>query len=209
MFFLYNWPPLRNLSVLKPPPPEIEVTYHPARKAPVFSELIDEKQRLSTATAPVVRKAASTAINKTVAAKPEFDLKRSDKPALEILKIESDKKSTTILSEDKMLISHEKKDLSEEPTYLNYYNAVRAKIYKAANASKPRYYMEGDVRVVFTLRKDGSLINTAVAGEGSTTNPILRNHALMSIRKASPFPPFHASIKERELILRITISFER
>ncbi|MFH1868716.1 MAG: hypothetical protein ABH843_07075 [Candidatus Omnitrophota bacterium] len=210
IFFFYNWPPLRNLSILKPPLPEIEVTYQPERKVPVFSELIDEKQKIFTTPIPAaVSKADSPSIKTKDAARPVFDLKRSDKPHIETIRVESNKELASVSSDDEMLISHDKRDFSDEPTYLNYYNAVRARIYKAANAYKPNYYTEGDVRAVFTLGADGSLISTAILIEGSSTNPKLRNHALMSIKKASPYPPFHASMKESQLTLRLTISFER
>jgi len=132
-----------------------------------------------------------------------------EKPQLKPLEIKKEDFLRHITSDEKVLISHKEKDLTDEPAYLDYYNAVRSKIYKAANANKPYYFMEGQVSLLFILARDGRLLNATVLDDGSTANPILRRHALSGINRASPFPPFHESIKEDHLTLRLTISFEK
>lgn len=209
IFIFYNWPPLRKLQVFKTYP-KLEVTYCPVRKAPPVSELIDKQQRKGKSPRPIAVKSNLTNLKSGDLVEPAPGLKTAiEKPLLKTLEIEKDSLIHHIPSEEKMLISHKEKDLSDEPTYLNYYNAVRSKIYKAANANKPYFFMEGEVRLIFTVARDGSLVETAIIKEASIQNPILRNHASMSIKKASPFPPFYGSMKEDHLTLRLTISFEK
>ena len=69
--------------------------------------------------------------------------------------------------------------------------------------------MEGGVTLVFTLSRTGRLLNAGIVQEKSTKNPILQKHALSGIERAAPFSAFHESMKEQELTLRITISFEK
>lgn len=209
IFIFYNWPPLRNLPILKTYE-KLEVTYYPVRKAPPLPGLIDKKRRIGKSLQPELTKNNLPNLKVEDLAKPAPHLKIAlEKPLLKAPEIERDKFILHIPSDEKMLISHREKDFSDEPTYLNYYNAVRSKICKAANADKPYFFMEGEVRLIFTVARDGSLAKSAILKEGSTQNPILRNHASMSIKKASPFPPFHESMKEDHLTLRLTISFEK
>lgn len=209
MFLFYNWPPLRNLPIFKTYE-KLEVTYYPVRKAPPLSDLIDKRQRVGKSFLPATTRESLANLKREDLAKPAPRLKITlEKPRLKTLEIEKDDLIRHIPSDEKMLISHKEKDFSDEPTYLNYYNAVRSKIYKAANANKPYYFMEGEVRLSFTVARDGRLVKSAILKEGSTQNLILRNHASMSIKKASPFPPFHESMKEVHLTLRLTISFEK
>ena len=207
-----NKTPLRDAPILKKPN-RIEVTYyHLARQTPPVSGLIAQRDKGSGRPAPPAARASQPVSKENAMAKPMFDLK-ADKPHIKSIEIEADnpvKRAPSQKSIQKsMFISYAEKDFSNEPVYLSYYNAVRAKIYKIANTEKPYNFMEGDVRLIFTLSRDGTLVKADIIDEGSTTNPILRNHALMSIKKAAPFPPFHESIKEGELILRQTISFEK
>lgn len=209
IFIFYNWPPLRNLPILKTYE-ELEVTYYSVKKAPPVPDLIDKQQRMGKSSLPATAKSNLADFKGEDLAKPAPHLKIAlEKPRLKALEVEKDNFIRHIPSKEKMLISHKQKDFSDEPTYLNYYNAVRSKIYKAANANKPYFFMEGEVRLIFTVARDGSLVKSAILKEGSTQNPILRNHAAMSIKKASPFPPFHESMEEDHLTLRLTISFEK
>jgi len=206
---LYNWPSFRHLQMMKITK-KSELVYRPIRKAPPISELIDKKQRLRKPSAPKIAKDASADIRKKGAKKPAPRVLTSmEKPQLKPLEIKKEDFLRHITSDEKVLISHKEKDLTDEPAYLDYYNAVRSKIYKAANANKPYYFMEGQVSLLFILARDGRLLNATVLDDGSTANPILRRHALSGINRASPFPPFHESIKEDHLTLRLTISFEK
>jgi TonB family protein len=189
---------------------DVEFTFLPDKKAPIDSNLIAEKQTIET-----LRNLPKPGdihgkierpeqLSKPFASRHEhatIKVDVSDKPDIA--------ESKQPLAEDNMLISHETKDLSSDPVYLDYYNAVRSQIYKSAQANRPYYFMEGGVNLVFTLSKTGRLLSVGIAQEKSTLNPVLQRHALSSIERASPFSPFHESMKEDQLTLRITISFEK
>lgn len=209
LFLFYNWPPLRDLPILKTYD-KLEVTYYPVKTAPPLSGLIDKQQRTGKSPQPILAKSTTENPKRGDLARPVVDLKVTlKKPDLKAMQIEKDDLARHIPSKETMLISHQEKDFSHKPNYINYYNALRSEIYKVANANKPYFFMEGPVRLIFTVARDGSLVKAEALKEDSVKNPILQNHALMSIRKASPFPPFHQSIKEDELTLRLTISFEK
>jgi len=208
IFIFYNWPPLGNLAILKPSQ-DIKLTYYPLRRVPEVSKFIAKKQKKGSLAMDGTGKGGYATTKKRELARPLSDLRARDKFHTKKDAIEENKALLHIPSDAKILISHNEKDFSSEPTYLNYYNGVRAKIYKAANANKSYYFMEGEVRLAFTLARSGSLLKVAIVEEGSTTNPILRSHALMSVKRASPFVPFLDSMKEDHLTLRLTIAFEK
>lgn len=209
IFIFYQWPALRHLPILKTYN-ELEVTYYPLRRVLPLSGLIDKQQRKEGSFHPSAVKDNLPNPKGGDLTKPDSPLKTAlEKSELKPLRIEKDDLIQHIPSEERMLISHEEKDLSDQPAYLDYYHALRSKIYKVANADKPYFFMEGQVRLIFTVARDGSLVRAAILEEDSTQNPILRNHASMSIKKASPFLPFHQSMKEDHLTLRLTISFEK
>ena len=203
-----NWPMIERRSVENQQKP-LEVTYYSSKKAPIDSKLIKEKNIINKkpfVTPEILEK--SSLLNQQNL--EHLAKKDTDNP----VRIKSQKPKQTdiirhIRDDMDILISHKEKDLSSEPTYITYYNSVRAKLYKSANASKPYYFMEGDIKIAFTLRRDGTLVDASIIQEQSTRNPILQKHALMSIQRALPFEPFHTSIKEDQLTLRVTISFEK
>ncbi len=205
-------PKLRDFAKAKPQKP-LDVTYCPSRKAPIDSELIARKQT-KRRPLPKPRKQPAVKAQKKQLAEPavkqdvheRLELKVAGAGKEEVL-IEHPAEQTP--ENTQVLISHRDKDLSSEPVYLNYYNAVRSKIYKRANASKPYYAMEGTVRLVFVLARNGILLRAALKTDKSTPNPILQKHALASIKSSAPFPAFHKSMKEQELTLYLTISFEK
>jgi hypothetical protein len=205
----YNWPPLKKFPFLKPQE-QVVLTYFSPAKVPIPSRLVADKPiKGSGLNMSVTANRDKEPINGRDFSKPTYTLKDSEKMQIRTEEIKDDKPIRHIPSSDKMLISHEDKDLSKEPTYLSYYNAVRASIYKTANTNKPHYVMGGEVKLTFSIARDGSLINVAVIDNASTPNAILRNHAVKSIKDASPFPPFTASMKEGRLTLRLAISFEK
>ena len=209
IFIFYNWPPLRSLSIFKNYD-QLELTYYPAETAPPLAKMIDKQQKLASPV-PSAKKEArperSRGNNATKADTASEEMMA--KPDLSIPRIEKEDLAKYVSSGKEMLISNKDKDFSDEPSYLNYYNMVRSEIYKAANANKPYYFMAGEVRLVFVVGKDGSLLEVSLVDEGSSPNPILRRHALTSIKKASPFPPFLPTMQEDILTLRLTISFEK
>ena len=207
VFLLVPIPQFKDLIRTEPEEP-IKLTYYATGKIPIDSKLIAKVQ---TKKYPLSsnKKQLSTKIEQHSLAKPLVTCQVREKIKISASKME-DKALTTHLSTDKpMLISHKEKALSSTPVYLNYYNAIRSRIYKRANANKPYYSMEGVVKLVFTLARDGRLINAGIITNTSARNPVLQKHALASIKRASPFPVFHESMKEQQLTLRLTISFEK
>lgn len=208
LFMFVNWPTIKRLSVENQQKP-LEVTYYSVKKAPIDSKLIKEKNiinKKSSVTPEILEK--SSLLNQQNL--EHLAKKEIDNP----IRVKSETLDKTdiirhIKDDMNILISHKEKDLSSEPTYITYYNSVRAKLYKSANASKPYYFIEGDIKIAFTLRRDGTLVDASIIQEQSIRNPILQKHALMSIQRALPFEPFHSSIKEDQLTLRVIISFEK
>lgn len=207
IFLFTSWPQLKDFARKEPKEP-IKLTYYAARKIPVDSKLIAKRQSKKYPM-PSKKKELSAKREQQGLIKPVLRQKVHEKIKLRTSKIEGKVLARHLSIDDAMLISHKEKDLSSDPVYLNYYNAVRSRIYKRANANKPYYSMEGAVRLVFTLARNGGLLNAGIIKDASTQNPILQKHALASIKRASPFPAFHESMKEQQLTLRLTISFEK
>jgi TonB family protein len=207
IFLLVPWPQLKNFAGEKPKEP-IKLTYYSAKKIPIDSKLI-AKVQTKKYPLPSEKRQLSAEIEQQSLARPLITREVREKVKIRASKVEDKALAMHLFTNRAMLISHKEKDLSSEPVYLNYYNAIRLKIYKRANANKPYYSMEGVVRLIFTLAKNGRLLSAGIIKNTSTRNPILRKHALTSIKKAAPFPAFHESIKEQQLTLRLTISFEK
>ncbi|MBN1404972.1 MAG: hypothetical protein JW946_00450 [Candidatus Omnitrophica bacterium] len=110
---------------------------------------------------------------------------------------------------EKMLVSYNSKDLTNEPSYMKYRGLVWAKIKDAANENKPYMFKTGAVNLVFTILNTGDLRSVSLIKDTSTSDPALHRCALDSVYAASPFPPFSGDIKEGHLTLRLTISFEK
>jgi len=207
MLLFVGLPRWKNFARKKPEEP-IKLTYYADRKAPIDSRLI-AKTQTKKYPLPQTRKKLSSRIEKQGLAEPVSRQKVHEKIKIRTVKAEAKALDSHISVDNSMLISHDEKDLSSEPVYLNYYNAVRSRIYKRANANKPYYSMEGVVRLVFTLARNGRLLNAGIVEDESTQNPVLQKHALASIHRAAPFPAFHSSMDEQQLTLRLTISFEK
>lgn len=209
IFLFTGLPHFRNLARPKPEEP-IEVTYYSAKKVPIDSKLIAETETKKRPFSPAnVKKLAVSADMPQQLATPALKQDTYEKIKLETLDVKDTSLAEALSAESQMLISHEDRDFSSEPVYLNYYNAIRSRIYKRANANKPYYYMEGTVKLVFTLARDGTLLDLGIIEQSSTGNPVLKSRALTSIRRSAPFPPFHESMKEELLTLRLAISFEK
>ncbi|MDD5504517.1 MAG: hypothetical protein PHV77_04290 [Candidatus Omnitrophica bacterium] len=226
-FHIFMMAPLpfeKDAIRVKKPDIKTEFVYGPEKKAPIDSRLIAERQKTVHGGAPrqdtaVKRLPEASSSNQAkqqlLIEKPVNTVKQKapmpanpaqDRP----LRVSGTDRSRTAYSNAaSMLIADDKRDLSSQPVYLSYYNAVRSCIYKTAQANKPDYFLEGEVCLVFILSRDGKLLDAGVIAEKSTRNPILQRHALSSIERSSPFPAFHGSMKEQRLTLRISISFEK
>jgi len=208
MFLVIGLPQWKNFARKKQEEPITKLTYYADRKVPIDSSLIAKMQ---TKKYPLkqVKKKFSAQIEKQGLAEPVSRQKVHEKIKIRTTKVGTKTLDRHISIDSAMLISHDEKDLSSEPVYLTYYNAVRSSIYKRANANKPYYSTEGVVKLVFTLARNGRLINAGIVEGESTRNPVLQKHALASIKRAEPFPAFHESMREQQLTLRLTISFEK
>ena len=210
MFLVIGLPQWKGFARKKSEEPIIKLTYYADRKVPIDSRLI---ARTQTGKYPLpqtqAKKKFSAQIEKQGLAKPISRQDVHEKIKIRTAKADAKALDRHISIDNAMLISHDEKDLSSEPVYLTYYNAVRSSIYKRANANKPYYSMEGVVKLVFTLARNGQLLNAGIAQDVSTRNPVLQKHALASIKRAAPFPAFHKSMNEQQLTLRLTISFEK
>jgi len=188
---------------------ETEFVYRSERRVPIDSKLIAEKPTEKPIVLPKAEGPQGKAAGENQPAKPVSENKAQEKIIPNVSPISEAILVKPTISDTSMLIADDKKDLSSEPVYLDYYNAVRSQIYRSAQANRPYYFMEGGVTLVFTLSRTGRLLNVGMIQEKSTKNPILQKHALSSIERAAPFSSFHESMKEQELTLRITISFEK
>ena len=93
------------------------------------------------------------------------------------------------------------------PTYLNYYQLVREKIRRCAYQNYTRSDT-GQVYMTFVVLSNGSLGDLKLVTERSTANSYLKDVALRSIRRASPFPAFPKALNYPKLTFNVIISFE-
>lgn len=208
IFLVIGLPHWKNFTRKIPEEQPIKLTYYADRKVPIDSKLI-AKTQTKTNPLPSEKKQPSLKVEQQELIKPLTRQAIHEKIKIRTSKLEGEVLAKPLYADSAMLIAYNEKDLSSEPVYLNYYNAVRLSIYKKANADKPYYSMEGVVKLVFTLARNGTLLSAGIIKSSSTQNPVLRKHALASIKRAAPFPKFHQSMKERQLALRLAISFEK
>ena len=91
--------------------------------------------------------------------------------------------------------------------YINYYKAIREKIVQTLKDLYRYYYKRGDVNLLFTLKSDGSLARFDVDSSKSTADKKLIGIATLSLKQASPFPPFPKDLPSQELSFNVIISF--
>jgi TonB family protein len=96
----------------------------------------------------------------------------------------------------------------ENPTDMvleKYYATVTGRIDGAVLYSQPKGE-KGEVEVIFTLSKEGKLLDEPVIVR--TTNPNLKLPAQEAIKRAAPFPPFPKSMDKEKNKFRITLYYE-
>lgn len=94
--------------------------------------------------------------------------------------------------------------------YINYYQAIREKIRQALKSNYSGYYKNGEVALVFMLNRDGSLVSVGVVKLAkSTDDRRLVDIAVLSVREASPFPPFPKALAVPQMSFNLTVSFRR
>jgi len=186
-----------------------ELNYYPVSKAPPVADLAAHENKMGRSSVPAEK--PSLPVKRSISlSKPAMPLKGDpEKPVFEPVEVDKADFIEYIPSGEKMLISHQGKDLSSDPTYLTYYNVIRSKIHRTANATKPYHFREGAVKLKFTITSDGGLKRCEILPNSTAQNRMLRRHALYSIKRAAPFPPFLNAMNENELTLILVISFER
>ena len=98
----------------------------------------------------------------------------------------------------------EKKEPLIESGY-EYYKLVTDKVRSLALLNYPKG-VKGRVGLVFTLAKDGSLVDEPYVSEAD--NSALIPFALKAINSASSFPPFPASLKKEKETFKISLFYE-
>jgi protein TonB len=89
----------------------------------------------------------------------------------------------------------------------SYFARVQAHLARQAYPSEARASgVSGVVRVIFSLGRDGRVLSVSLA-QGSGTS-VLDQAALAVVRRAAPFPPFPADIRESRLDLGAPIRFD-
>ena len=95
------------------------------------------------------------------------------------------------------------KELKKNPAYMSYYRLIREKI-RANTYQNYNTNRKGEILVDFLVLKSGDL-EAVRLDPSSTSNKILREIALKSIKEAAPFPSFPDELKKYSH-LKFTIS---
>jgi TonB family protein len=93
--------------------------------------------------------------------------------------------------------------------YVSYYQLIREKIRNRLKDNHRTYYREGDVRLIFTLKSDGSLASVEVDELGSVNNQTLFDIAVRSVREAAPFPPFPKALSLPKMSFDLMVTFKK
>jgi type II secretory pathway component GspD/PulD (secretin) len=87
-----------------------------------------------------------------------------------------------------------------------YYNIVRQMIFEEVRENYPSQPINGEVHLSFCIMQDGSLKGSPVLLKPA--NPLLKESAIKSIQRASPFPSFPSYFKKKEGVFKIVIIYE-
>ena len=99
--------------------------------------------------------------------------------------------------------------LRNKKDYINYYQLVREKIRQCLKERYGRSYGEGDVALIFILHSNGSLASVDVERASSVPDRILIQLAVLSIKEASPFPPFPKELALPKMSFDLMVSFKK
>ncbi|MCM8793039.1 MAG: TonB family protein [Candidatus Omnitrophica bacterium] len=133
---------------------------------------------------------------------------REEHKEKESLVVEEEKKLSPQTTKEEEWVKRDFTALSKEPAFLDYYRAIREKIKISANRKKPLFFNPGEVCVFFVLDNRGNLRRLKIIEQRSSNDPLLRETALRSIERASPFPPFPKELKREQIAFNIVIAFE-
>lgn len=92
--------------------------------------------------------------------------------------------------------------------YDDYYNVIRERIIRELEHNYRTRYHFGEVSLFFTLRSNGLLEKIDVDLDNSTKDKCLIDITILSIQRASPFPPFPKGINTARLPFSLIILFK-
>lgn len=93
--------------------------------------------------------------------------------------------------------------------YVGYYNLIRERIRRRLKIHYRDWREEGVVGLRFSLSANGLLESFGIDETASAAGKTLRDMAILSIREASPFPPFPKGINLPRMSFDLTISFKK
>ena len=141
-------------------------------------------------------------ISETLAkAPPKEELVKKESVKKEPVKKESVKREP--LKNESLKETAKKESLIESG--FEYYKLVTDKVRSLALLNYPKG-VKGRVGLVFTLAKDGSLVDEPYVSEAD--NSALIPFALKAINSASSFPSFPTSLKKEKETFKISLSYE-
>lgn len=92
--------------------------------------------------------------------------------------------------------------------YINYYQLLREKIRQRVKHRYKNSYNEGEVRLNFTLSSKGAVVSCSV-DRSLPVDAGLAELAILSVREASPFPPFPESLQAGSMAFNVTVVFKK
>ncbi|MBU1125228.1 MAG: energy transducer TonB [Candidatus Omnitrophica bacterium] len=122
-----------------------------------------------------------------------------NKPKLTSPDVIAIKKKITLTSDDKNKIN--------SVAYVTHTQIIREKIKRALY----QHYSgtdTGEVCISFVVSNNGTLIDARVVEDKSSPNPKLCRIALLSLKYATPFPPFPKDLDYPQLSFSLVVSFE-
>ena len=95
-----------------------------------------------------------------------------------------------------------------EYKYISYFTKLKERIYQVWKYPKESQVRreQGNIRIVFTLTKDGYLENVRILESSGFEN--LDREVLRTIRTASPYNPFPESWEEEKLKIPATFDYK-
>ena len=149
---------------------------------------------------------------------PVRDVKITETPRVNLAKKVETKPSPTARAET----AKEKSDRSKSEEdalkqarikstkdYINYYSLIREKIRQRLKVNYKSFYAEGDVRLAFTLDRNGALSDVHIEDDGSVADKGLRDISAASVREASPFPTFPRALSLPKMSFNLIVTFKK
>jgi outer membrane biosynthesis protein TonB len=179
----------------------------------MFKEIVDTKKPMvvdyvvlkEPKPVEIVKRSARQKVRETK--KMELVKDVAAKPAAK--KVEAIKTAVKISPAKSRIAQKTEAKIRATKDYISYYQLIREKIRQRLKDSYRSYYREGDVRLIFTLRSDGSLVSLNVDESGSTNNETLLDVAIRSVREAAPFQPFPKALSVPKMSFDLTVTFKK